>query len=112
MLMESESDSNVTEGTDIPRDFSESGSEETDSWESWESCPRERWEAVAGLMRSARGMGRLEALESVLPHLPDGPVASAIEHALMDSNSLPTTLRAAEKVAVAMARVEELLEFL
>ena len=104
--MESESD---TEGTIVPEDFSESKSEETDSWE---SCTRERWETVAGLMRSARGMGRLEALESVLPHLPDGPQASAIEHALMDSNSLPTTLRAAEKVAVAMARVEELLEFL
>jgi len=107
--MESESDSNVTEGTDVPEDFSESESEEMDSWE---LCPREHWEAVAGLTRSARGMGRLEALESVLPLLPDGPQASAIEHAIMDSNSLPTTLRAAEKVAVAMARAEELLEFL
>jgi hypothetical protein len=57
-------------------------------------------------------MGRLEAVESVLPHLPNGPVASAIEHALVDSNSLPATLRTAEKVALAMARVEELLEFL
>jgi hypothetical protein len=30
----------------------------------------------------------------------------------MESEFLPTTLRAAEKVAVAMARAEELLEFL
>ena len=105
--MESESESDT--GTIVPEDFSDSKSEETDSWE---SCARERWETVAGLMRNARGMGRLEALESVLPHLPDGPQASAIEHALMDSNSLPTTLRAAEKVAIAMARAEELLEFL
>ena len=104
--MESESESDV--GTIVPEEFSES-IEDTDSWE---SCARERWEAVAGLMRQARGMGRLEALESVLPHLPDGPQASAIEHALMDSEFLPTTLRAAEKVAIAMARVEELLEFL
>ena len=102
--MESESET----GTIVPEEFSES-IEETDSWE---SCARERWEAVAGLMRQARGMGRLEALESVLPHLPYGPQASAIEHALMESEFLPTTLRAAEKVAVAMARAEELLEFL
>ena len=61
-------------------------------------------------MRSARGLGRLEALDAVLPHLPAGPQASAIEHALLDTNSLPTTLRAAEKAAVAMARAEELLE--
>ena len=104
--MDSESDTDA-KGTNVPEELSES--EERDSWE---SCARERWEAVAGLMRSARGMGRLEALDSVLPHLPDGPQASAIEHALMDSNSLPTTLRAAEKVAIAMARVEELQEFL
>ena len=101
----SESDTD-TEGTDV-QELSESEGED-----SWESCARERWEAVAGLMRSARRMGRLEALDSVLSHLPDGPQASAIEHALMDSNSLPTTLRAAEKVALAMARVEELLEVL
>ena len=104
--MESESD---TEGTIVHEDFSESKSEERDSWE---SCARERWESVAGLMRSAHGMGRLEALETVLPHLPDGPQASVIEHALMNSNSLPTTLRAVEKVTIAMARVEELLELL
>ena len=104
--MDSESDTD-TEGTDVPKELSES-----EGRDSWESCARERWEAVAGLMRSARGMGRLEALETALPHLPGGPQASAIEHALMDSNSLPTTLRAAEKVAVAMPRVEELLEFL
>ena len=104
--MESESG---TEGTDVPVDFSETESEEMGSWE---LCARERWEAVAGLMRSAREMGRLEALESVLPLLPDGPQASAIEHAIRNSNSLPTTLRSAEKVAIAMARTEELLEFL
>ena len=108
--MESESESD-TQGTIVPEDFS-------DSWDSqeicdcWESCARERWETVAGLMRQARDMGRLEALESVLPRLPHGPQASAIEHALMESEFLPTTLRAAEKVAVALARAEELLEFL
>ena len=104
--MESESESDP--GTIVPEDSSDSIEEA----ESWESCIRERWEVVAGLMRQARGMGRLEALESVLPYLPDGPQASAIEHALMESEFLPTTLRAAEKVAVAMARAEELLEFL
>ena len=102
--MESESDAE----TIIPEDFSDSVEEA----ESWESCIRERWEIVAGLMRQARGMGRLEALEYVLPFLPEGPQATAIEHALLDTNSLPTTLRAAEKVAVAMARAEELLECL
>ena len=86
----SESDTNVTEGTDVPEELSESEGED-----SWESCARERWEAVAGLMRSARGMGMLEALESALPHLPDGPVASPIEHALMYSTSVPTKPRAA-----------------
>ena len=108
--MESESDTDT--GTIVPEDFSDSKGESSEETDSWESCARERWETVAGLMRSARDMGRLEALESVLPHLPDGPQASAIEHALMESEFLPTTLRAAEKVAIAMARAEELLEFL
>ena len=63
-------------------------------------------------MRNARGMGKLEVLDSVLPHLPGGQQSVAIERALMDSNSMPTTLRIAEKVALAMARVEELLEVL
>ena len=72
----SESDTDVTEGTDVPVELDESEGED-----SWESCARESWEAVAGLMRSARGMGRLEALDSVLSHLPDGLQASAIEHA-------------------------------
>ena len=97
--MESESE------TDVPDLESESESEE-----SWVESVRECWEAVAGLMRQARGMGKLEALDCVLPHLPAGPQASAIEHALLTSNSLPTTLRASEKVAIAMARAEELLE--
>ena len=96
-----------SEGTDVPEE--EPSESETD--DSWESSARERWEAVAGLIRSARGMGRLEALESVLPP-PRRRQSSAIEHALMNSNSLPTTLRAAEKIAIAMARVEELLEVL
>ena len=99
LAMESESE------TDVPDLESESESEE-----SWEESVRDCWEAVAGLMRSARGMGRLEALETVLPHLPACPQASAIEHALLSSNALPTTLRATEKVAIAMARAEELLE--
>ena len=94
--------------TDVPEEeLSESESED-----SWESSVRERWEAVAGLMRSAREMSRFEALETVLPHLPAGPQASAIEHALLTSNSLPTTLRAAERIAIAMARAEELLDLL
>ena len=105
--MDSESDTDVTEGAGVPEELSES-----EGRDSWESCARERWVAVAGLMRDARGRGRLEALDSVLSHLPDGRQASAIERALMDSNSLPTTLRVAEKVALAMARVEELLEVL
>ena len=107
--MESESDD--TRGTTVPADFSDSR-DSWDSWDSWEPSVRERWEVVAGLMRSARDMGRLEALESLLPHLPDSPQALAIEHAIRNSNSLPTTLRAAEKVAIAMAKAEELLEFL
>ena len=84
---------------------------ETESEESRESSAREGWEAVAGLIRHARGMSRLEALDSVLPHLPRGPQASAIEHALPNTNSLPTTLQASEKVALAMTRAEEVLEF-
>jgi len=107
--MESESDD--TRGTTVPEDSSDSW-DSRESCESWEPSLQERWEVSASLLRTARGMGRLEALESLLPHLPDSPQALAIEHAIRNSNSLPTTLRAAEKVAVAMARVEELLEFL
>ena len=89
-----------------------SSGSESEREDSWESSVQERWETVAGLMQHAHGMCRLEALETVLPHLPAGPQASAIERALVNSNSLQTTLRAAEKVAIAMARVEELLELL
>ena len=98
---ESQSDAEVEESEE---------SESEESEDEWGPSARELWEAVAVLMRSAHEMGRLEALETVLPQLPVGPQASAIEHALLDTNSLPTTLRAAEKAAIAMARAEELLE--
>jgi hypothetical protein len=74
-----------------------------------EPTAQEKWETFAGLTRRARGMGRLEALDTVLPHLPNGPQASALEHALLTTNSMPTTLRAVEKAALAMARAEELV---
>ena len=98
--------------TEFPESISELGEleTETESEESRASSVREHWEAVAGLLRHARGMSKLVALDSVLPHLPRGPQASAIEHALLNTNSLPTTLQASEKVAIAMVRAEELLE--
>ena len=73
------------------------------------STAQEKWETFAGLTRRARGMGRLEALDAVLPYLPNGPQASALEHAIPTTNSTPTTLRAVEEAALAMARAEELV---
>ena len=104
--MDSESETDAPEEELESESESESGSEST----VWEHSVRECWETVARLIRYARGMSRLEALNCVLPHLPAGPQASAIEHALRNTNSLPTTLRASEKVAIAMARAAELLE--
>ena len=46
--------------TDVPEEDLES---ESESEESWVESVRECWEAVAGLMRQARGMGKLEALD-------------------------------------------------
>ena len=70
---------------------------------------QERWEAVAGMAVYARRLNRLEALDTALPYLPDGPHASALQHALVNSSDLPTTLQAVEKAALAMARAEDLM---
>ena len=56
----------------------------------------------------ARRLDRLEALDTVLPYLPDGPQALMLEHALLNSKDLPATLRAVEQAALAMARAMEL----
>ena len=70
---------------------------------------QERWESVAAMAASASQLSRLEVLDTVLPHFPDCPQASALEHALLNSNDLQTTLRAVERAALAMARAEELV---
>ena len=70
----------------------------------------ERWESVAAMAAPASRMGRLEVLDTVLPHFPDCPQASALEPAILNSNDLQTTLRAVEKAALAMARAEELVQ--
>ena len=45
----------------------------------------------------------------MLPYLPEGPQALAMEHALLNSEDLPATLRAVERAALAMARATELV---
>ena len=72
-------------------------------------CPQERWESVASVAASASRLNKMDALGAVLPHLPDCPQATALEHAILNSSDLQTTLRAVERAALAMARAEELV---
>ena len=60
---------------------SEESEETATTVESDRATAQERWEAFAGLTEHARRLGRLEALGAVLPYLPDGPQALALEHA-------------------------------
>ena len=71
--------------------------------------PQERWETVASAAGSANRFSKMEALASVLPYLPDCSQATALERALLHSSDLPSTLRAVERAALAMARAEELV---
>ena len=45
----------------------------------------------------------LEALDAVLPHVPDGPHALVMQQALVKSQDLDATLQAVEQAAYAMA---------
>ena len=65
--------------------------------------------SVAATAAAASRLNKMEALGAVLPHLPDCPQATALERALLHSSDLPSTLRAIEKAALAMARAEELV---
>ena len=67
---------------------------------------QEHWEDLAWHADYARGrnFARLEALETVLPHLPDGPDALLLERALLKSEDLQATLRTVEQAARAIAQ--------
>ena len=68
---------------------------------------QERWEDFAAMAESARGFSRLEALDTVLPHVPNGPHGRLLERALLRSEDLPATLSCVERAASAMARAME-----
>ena len=67
------------------------------------SMLQEHWEVLAWHADHARRLTRLEALDAVLPHLPDGPHALLLQQALLESEDLQATLRAVEQAARAMA---------
>ena len=65
---------------------------------------QEHWEDLAWHADYARRLTGLEALETVLPHLPDGPHALLLERALVKSEDLQATLRTVGQAARAMAQ--------
>ena len=70
---------------------------------------QERWEDLADHAEYACSFERLEALDIVMPCLPDGPQARVLEQALLNSKDLPMTLMAVGEAARAMARATELV---
>ena len=64
-----------------------------------------RWADLAAMAESVRGLPKLEALDSILPHVPDGPHGRLLEWELVESQDLPATLRFVTWAGVAMARL-------
>ena len=106
---EGESESEMESERESERERERESESETTESEDEARIVQERWEAFAGLADYARRLDRLEALDTVLPYLPEGPQALALEHALLNSKDLPATLRAVERAALAMARAEDLV---
>ena len=108
-LTESESDCGCWSSGSWGQPESELESEPESQPSTVSDRPQERWETVASAAHSANRFCKMEALAAVLPYLPDCPQATALERALLHSSDLPSTLRAVEKAAWAMARAEELV---
>ena len=66
---------------------------------------QERWADFAAMAESVRGPPELEALNSILPHVPDGPQGRLLERELVESQDLHAALRFVKRAGVAMARL-------
>ena len=71
---------------------------------------QERWADIAAMAELAQGLPKLEALDSILPHVPDGPHGRLLERELLESRDLPATLRFVKWAGDAMARLMDAIQ--
>ena len=68
-------------------------------------CLQERWADHATMAEAAQGLPKLEALATIMPHVPEGPHGRLLERELVESQDLPATLRFVKWAGTSVARL-------